>query len=478
MGWLLVPLALLAVAYVGWSRVTPWSRYFAPHLAVAAGLAIFGAAIVGWWKSRRGEAYYAKWLDLTNGLDDRLTSAWEWSGLKTADDFQRRCVEQLAEELTSGRRKLTLPGNRPRRLALTFGAVALLGAAVGFHLRRPPPIIEQDARRRAELPKAVSKAAGDDAAAVRAAADQAADPEVRKLSEELSGLLNDLEHGEIDRQTALARADALRQRAAALQGSLANLSGARGAASPDAVGALSRALNAGEVADVKKAMDELAGQLQGGKLDDNQLSELAPTIEALSRLSKGDPSSESLRRAAKLMASGDQAGAAKHLQSATKDFPSEKARQSLLTAAAAGRAERAASSLQAAVGQTLLPGSGSDGRGNNAQGDPGATAGVNGAFERLGSSGAGAQAVAQHEAAPFAPQTTGPDVRVHGVWKGDVMQRLFNAPQSAESDVEAKQLLVDHERVIEDRFRRDEIPREYQDAVRAYFSSLHAQSDK
>jgi hypothetical protein len=433
--------------------------------------------MVGWWRSRRGDAFYAKWLDLANGLDDRLTSAWEWSGLDKADDFQRRCVEQLAEELASGRRRLTLPGNRPRRLALTLVAMGTLAAAVGFHLRRPPPTIEADARRRAELPRAVSKAAGDEAAAVSAAADQAGDPEVRQISAELSGLLNDLEHGDIDRQTALARADALRQRAAALQGSLANLSGARGAASPGAVGALSQALTAGDLAGVKAAMDQLAGQMQSGKLDDNQLSDLAPAIEALSRLSKGDPSSESLRRAAKLIASGDQPGAARHLQSATKDFPSEKARQNLLTASAAGRAERAARSLQAAVGQTLLPGS-NDARADNAPGGTGAAPGATGAYERLGSSGAGSQVASSHETAPFVPETTGHDVQVHGVWKGEVMQRLFNAPQLADSDVEAKRLLVDHERVIEDRFRRDEIPREYQDAVRAYFSSLHAPSDK
>ena len=38
---------------------------------------------------------------------------------------------------------------------------------------------------------------------------------------------------------------------------------------------------------------------------------------------------------------------------------------------------------------------------------------------------------------------------------------------------EAKRLLVDHDRVVEERFRRDEVPQEYEEAVRAYFAALH-----
>ena len=47
---------------------------------------------------------------------------------------------------------------------------------------------------------------------------------------------------------------------------------------------------------------------------------------------------------------------------------------------------------------------------------------------------------------------------------------IYTASAGASDEVKR---MLEHDRVIEERFQRDEVPQEYEEAVRAYFAALH-----
>src|SRR5262245_34829952 len=74
-GGVLLWLTPAALVYVGWSQFSAWGRYLAPIAGVASLAAIGVAALTGMVRARRSDTYFAKWIDLCSGLDDRLSSA-------------------------------------------------------------------------------------------------------------------------------------------------------------------------------------------------------------------------------------------------------------------------------------------------------------------------------------------------------------------------------------------------------------------
>src|SRR5690242_18919735 len=123
---LTVPVAFLALAFVGAAEISPWPRYLAPYFALALAVALAAGLAYGWAIGARSEGYLAKWIDLESKLEDRLASAVEWSrDQNPLDPFRKRCVEQLELELNAGRRKLVLPRTRPKRLGWTLLALGI-----------------------------------------------------------------------------------------------------------------------------------------------------------------------------------------------------------------------------------------------------------------------------------------------------------------------------------------------------------------
>jgi hypothetical protein len=86
---------------------------------------------------------------------------------------------------------------------------------------------------------------------------------------------------------------------------------------------------------------------------------------------------------------------------------------------------------------------------------------------------AGAQAVSEHGSTKLGSnEPSSSDLRIQGIWNGKAVRQLFESSSSATANDEARRLFVEHERVVEDRFRHDDVPGEYQEAVRAYFAAL------
>jgi hypothetical protein len=70
------------------------------------------------------------------------------------------------------------------------------------------------------------------------------------------------------------------------------------------------------------------------------------------------------------------------------------------------------------------------------------------------------------------PESKGPALEVPAAISGKVLRQLFDSTAASGRSQELKQVLIDHSRVVEDRFRHDEVPEEYQTAIRAYFALL------
>ena len=88
--------------------------------------------------------------------------------------------------------------------------------------------------------------------------------------------------------------------------------------------------------------------------------------------------------------------------------------------------------------------------------------------------GAGVQGVTEHDPQPLsATAVKGEELQVQGTWNGKVIRQLFESASSGQLTEQAKQLLIEHQRVVEDRFRRDDVPEEYHSYIRTYFTALN-----
>jgi hypothetical protein len=470
----LIPGAPLALLFLGGALLSPWVRYFAVYMGLVAAPLLLGAVLTATVRSRHSRGYLAKWIDLENQLEDRLASAVEWDALPQLDGFQQRCVETLATELAS--RRLELPRTRPRNLLFTLTAAMVLTAALAFSLGRRAPEREADATEKVKLAAPVAAGAGE---AVKALGEQVAsleDVQLAQLASDLSVLVQKLDAGSLDRERSLAELERLRREATQLGATRA------GGASLDtsgsgALGPLARALASGDLKSAEAALDRVSGQLAAGSLADEEVARLRTLVGALASVAESASAPDGaalLRKVADKLGDADPAASAQQLAAAKGLLPSLMKHLS-----AAGAAERAAQ-VSAALERSLGPDAPEREVVASLKAPHGpAAAGAgqplpSGQTSLLGQNGAGDGVVAEPRSAPpHTPSDQGSELRPAGVWNGRVLRELFTDSGSAPSD-EVRRLLVEHERVAEQRFERDEIPGQYTDAVRAYFAGLHA----
>jgi hypothetical protein len=161
------------------------------------------------------------------------------------------------------------------------------------------------------------------------------------------------------------------------------------------------------------------------------------------------------------MESGDLPGAARELSQAKQEVP--RIAGALAAWSGAKRTAQAAAALEPVVADSAQAAGGPE-----APNDSIARA----QLRLAGGSGAGASAAEEHPSSPPPNGAPTAPLQLTGAWNGELMRQFFDSSSTGIS-AEAKKLLVDHEQVVEDRFRRDDVPAEYRDAVRTYFAALH-----
>ena len=474
--------APVALALVVASRYVAWIRFFLPYAAGLLALVVLGAFVFGWLRARRSEIYCAKAIDLTSELHDRLACSVEWCDLPKPDPFQTGCIELFALELRAKRWQLKLPRTRPRLIVPTIGCTILLASAIAFHVRRPAPRVEVDARVAARLDGKQAEAARRVVEGLETDVNRLDDPQLMQVAHDLNVAVHELEQGSRDRQSALAQIDQLRQQALASERRLDKL-GDSAAQATGRTAELARELSRGDAGRAGAALERLIEPIRSGQLSEEEMGQLIPMVQALSEMARGvsEPDATHLAEAAKMFRAGEFAKGAEALSDAKAVLPL--LQKSLSQAAASRKLEQTAQKLlrvldgsnpaaQSAVAQTATSGIGQkdDGAGQNTPPpesftDPGAADSISAGGES-GEHGA----TALHGSDK--PEKN-PELQLQGVWNGKVMRQFFEDGDSAKSGEEASQLLVEHEKVIEERFRHDEIPFEYRDAVKAYFAVLH-----
>jgi hypothetical protein len=220
-------------------------------------------------------------------------------------------------------------------------------------------------------------------------------------------------------------------------------------------------------------MTRLAEAVAGGELSDEEMAQLRGALAQLAAVagaSNGELAG-ALASADRELGTGDRAAAARHLLAAS---PKMKALHGAM--AARSLAERTTETLDLlaratrAEAEDLGRGPGSPAR---RPGEPpgmlASGAGAGGPDSSRGSS-IGTRPVGE----PNEDGARGPELPIAGQWRGKVLRQLFEST-SAKSPSDALRLaIVEHQRVVEDRFQHDEVPEEYQEAVRAYFALLSA----
>ncbi len=472
LGKVALPASLFALLYLGLTTVSPWARFFAPWVGGLLALSLVGATVAGLLRARHSDLYLAKWIDKESGLDDRLASAVEWSRLELLDSFQRRCIEQLSLQLGARRWALVLPRTMPERWPITFAALLVIACTPLVFLRRPHPPVERDAHSIAVLLHPVAKSAAQSAIALGAEAKASQDAELEKISTDLGQLLQNIDQGKSTREDSFRQLDRLRAQISHGRPAAGALARMTPSSERGPVGALSRALAGGDRAGTQAALGALSSALGKAELSSQQLDELRANLQALSELAKGTPGagaelSGKIDAALEHVAAGDQAAAGQQLSEVQKGVHAlDKALASVAAMRKAeGTIERVTRALEGA-GETAEP------SGLRAAGGDGTQTAPPELTDQGGGAGLSGQKDGRVGGGPAAP-SAGPELAVRGTWNGKVMRQFFDSSSSAAGSEEVKKLLVEHERVVTNRLDRDEIPLEYQEAVRAYFAALH-----
>lgn len=461
--WLIgaVPLFALWLYLLRTPTLGALARHYLPFVEVLALVVLAGTMLAGALVARRSDAYCAKWIDLESQLADRLASAVEWSGFGERDPFQARCIEQLELELRAKKVALKLPRTQPRRWPLAVAlSLALAGAAL-ITGRHPPVPVERDAKKTAKLPEALAPDANKAAEALERTAKTADDVALEKLTGDLSSVLRQLQEGSLDRERSLERLQAIEREAARLAGSVPVPSSRAGGA----VGALSRAMAGGDAAALGTALGDVAAALEAGSLDAEQLASLVPALDGLRQLANRSPAgarlASSLAAAAEKAESGDLSGAGRELAQAKQELP--KLSGALAAWSGARRTAQAAAALEPVIAESAASAGGPEAASDSI---------ARTQLQMAGASGAGASSAEEHPAQPRPNGSPTAPLQLSGAWNGELMRQFFESSPNGVS-AEAKKLLVEHEQVVEDRFRRDDVPAEYRDAVRTYFAALH-----
>jgi hypothetical protein len=219
------------------------------------------------------------------------------------------------------------------------------------------------------------------------------------------------------------------------------------------------------VASVGAALDRVEAALREGRVDGAEQARLTAALERMRRIAAGAPAggalASALAAAAEKLDGGDLQGAARAVTDARGALaPLGKP---LARWAVAQRTEKAAAALEQVLGAAGAPAA-DPSTGNEAL--------THAQLQLSGSNGAGASAADDHPTQPPPRETPTAPLQLSGSWNGAVMRELFDSASPGLDDA-AKKVLVDHEQVVEDRFRRDDVPAEYRDAVRSYFAALH-----
>jgi hypothetical protein len=464
-GKVALPAMFAVLLYLSLCRLSPWARFLAPVSAAGLVSVLILAPILGAVFAWRSALYLAKWIDKTSGLEDRLASTVEWERLATRDPFQERCIDQFRLELGAGHWRLILPRTRPPRVLVTIGACLTMAGVIGFYLWQPMTALDREARQLVTLPKAVTVSAKNDLSNLRAEAHALADPELERMATDLSTLITNLDGGKIDRETTLSTLDRLRKEAKAVQGRVRAFADTSGPTGP--LGALARALMSGDTEGGAQALGQLSRAVMAGELNVEDVQQLRSALTALGDLANGVDAAfaKNLHSAEHALAAGKFAEAGQLLAGAQAQFGA--LRPILAAQVAATKAQQTVSMLE------------------HATQDPSSVAHKTNEADKetsLGSSGnpllgdneaRGIQRATRYTDADLAevPQT-GPRLPVPAAISGKVLRELFESASKNATNQEIQQVVVAHRRVVEDRFRRDEIPEEYQAAVRAYFASL------
>ena len=333
-------------------------------------------------------------------------------------------------------------------------------AGVPFaYVRRAGVAVERDARTKAVLAADVSKSAAREVAEIEKTSRLIADQQLEQLSTELSGALAEIDRGTSTRERSLERLERLRMQIEKSSGGERHANTGKSPTENGSIGALSQAIGRADAKGVVEAVDALATSMRGNRLTEGELAELLPILDNLGSIMKPvDPAlATTLAEAARRVAAGDQGGAAERLARLTdpKLEAIAKLQRPLSSSAALQQALEAVDSVTRSIRT--------------------AGEGTSSPVVDRGGGGTGAGSNSGSKVAdPSAPgPEPGRELVVHGTWNGKVMRQLFDSSSGVIAGDEAKRMLVEHDRVVEERFRRDEVPQEYEAAVRAYFAALH-----
>lgn len=470
LGRVLLPAVPVALAYLLATKSLPWTRFFAAYLGIVLLVVLIVTAIVGALASRRSELYCAKWIDVRNQLQDRLASSVEWSRLAAPDPFQQRCIEQFTLAVGARQVRLDLPSTRSPRLPVAVGCALALVAVAAVYVYRPASHIEQDARAKSTIPKTVAATVGKQVELLGQQASRIDDAELTRVSEELKTFLDVVDRGGTDRETTLRAIDKIRKQIAVANLRTSGLADLSKSGLTGPVGALADAIGRGDTKGAHEALEQVKTALAQGGLSEDEVTNLGPLLAGLA--SVAEPRSkltEQLNEASRLAQNGNQPGAAKMLADASPQLGTLD--RAIEARSALQRAEAALQKLQ----ETLNPDPSAPAQKSTGPSEPT----PNGKGTVSASSGrdaisAGDQTVEERVLEPLLPAASdGADVSIKGIWNGKVMRSLFDSTDATTEGEAAKRILVDHERVVEDRFARDDIPLEYEDAIRTYFAAVH-----
>jgi hypothetical protein len=233
------------------------------------------------------------------------------------------------------------------------------------------------------------------------------------------------------------------------------------------VGALARAVSRGDVKAAAQTLARLAQLAQAGELGSDDVTELAATLSAIAELDRAADSQlvESLHGAQRALGAGDLAGAARAMTEASSRF--ESLRPALAAREAAASADRLAQLLERAARDVGEKGKGEGEHGKTLSASLVGEAGESGSADR------GTQKATEHAPGVRPEETNGPQLSIAAEWHGKLFKQVIDTAGAGGRADQLKESFAEHQRVVEDRFRHDEIPEEYAEAVRTYFAQLN-----
>jgi hypothetical protein len=459
-------------------------------LLVGLMLVFAAALLIEQARQGRSALYLAKRIDDANQLGDHFVSALSFEDPTTLG-FEQACVNSLILRLQAT--QIRIPDVRLERLWLLVPAFLIAaGTGVVEYRRRQRP--DDDGSLKIMLPGDLRNnvKAMEDVGARRGAQ---VDPALTKRMNDTRDMLEKLVDRSSSKETVLrdismAR-DALRDYDSK-NPSLIDAALQLGDPNTQRAQMLLNAVRSGDKNTLDAALRVISDALSGKSpppLSEEERSELAGILDSLAQASHNSELGAQLTDAARSVRDGKTGPEAARpidnikgnfTETLSRDLARKQLENSIRSALAAAdrQAELAGRKAQAAAG---LPSPGERGDGGafslGAQGprasspddedpaDPGDQDSAG------GGSGAGSAASVQlHTGRPELP-STGRDTRVTSPWVGAPVRQLVAAGTANDaSGTSARQFLADQKKQVESEVRREEIPAEYAQSIRRYFS--------